>query len=207
MMTLRTTLISGLLLGTATLAYSEPCDMTIGDRTAGRDTVRILKCLNQRLDEIESRIPAGTPLQGREKGPGDVAEFDAGSFGVSVRSASRSGDKISLLLDLRNRTTETLYIAVENNTARPAILFDEINGTSDERLQASGLQLLSFQKMDKDQYSSVPPASSIGVSYRFDGQKIQSNSAKLTLELLQLEAAKPKRVTVSLRVRIRDQSR
>jgi hypothetical protein len=186
----------------ASASFSQDCSISINERDPGKDVTRILRCFDERIKALESQLNAsGAPqAHGAQSTAG---EFDAGAFAVSVRSAIRSGNSVNVLLSLRNKTTDDVHIGVLNRSGEGATLFDESSGNSDDRLQASGLKVVNTWSKKED-YSVIPGGSMLSATYTFSGTKIQGTVARLNLLLTQFSAPDPKKVTVSLGVRIRN---
>lgn len=189
-------------------ASGQECNITVSEDNAGDDIIRILKCLNERIKSLESISSGGNVRQGAGATP-TKAEFDAGTFAVSVRSAIRSEDdtpygrlqRIHILLNLRNKTTADVYIGTGGAQSYNQILFDEASGQSDQTDTMNGLNRLYYANKRED-FSTIPANSTVSTSLIFDGRKISGNSANLNLTLWEFASPDFRKVAVPLNVRI-----
>lgn len=197
--------VISIVLFIASPAFGQKCNMSINEQAPGKDIVRIIKCMDERISALESIPVAGEARQGSATKPPE-AEFDTGSFAVSIRSATRSGDRISMLLNLRNKTTEDVHIGVQGMNGDGATLFDEVNGTSDYSPKATGINHINPYLPGTDEFSIIPANSTISASYIFDGRVITGDSAKLNLVLWQFAKPTNRKVTASLSAKIRSKA-
>lgn len=189
-------------LSTSAIAQQQDCHMEIREGSAARDLGRVLKCFDDRIKALEAKAGAGESRQGTGALGSPASEFDAGSFGISVRTATRTeSNQINVLLNFRNKTTEDIHVAGSVESGEQIVLFDEKSGESSTGSVNGGLKLAGWGR-GKEAFSTVPAGSTISVSLRFDGRKIAGSEGNLTLHLYQYLLSKHKPVTAALKVRI-----
>src|SRR5215510_7470105 len=122
----RTLLLSVALVCTfAIYVYGEECNLEIRDGFAAQDLSRILHCFDQRIKNLETGETGERP--GRSETSRNPSAFDTDTFVLSIRSASRKGNSIQLGMSIRNKTTEEIRVAINQNQS--LVLIDEEKGT------------------------------------------------------------------------------
>lgn len=184
-------------------AVAQECDLQVREGSAARDLGRALKCIDERLKALEARQPASDPRSSGGQPSRNSAEFDAGSFSVSVRSAARDGRdarRVNVLIHVRNKTTEEVYLAA--NADEGQVLFDESSGASVRASAVTGIQTINGS-LDERSYTQISPNSTMSFALAFNIDAMKGSSATVTIHLLHYAARQMRRVTAPFNISIR----
>lgn len=180
--------------------YGGECNLEIRDGSVAQDVNKALLCLDQRLKNLETkssspeqRLSSGIPTRNPDT-------FDAGPFTVSVRAATRSGDRLHLGIQIYNKTAEPIFLAFSE-----ASLIDEDTGVSIRFLGLdNGVVSLSYG-MEKEErgYTLIPANTILNFSLQYESGQIKSNTLGLTLRLYSLKSQQPQRIAAPLGVTLK----
>jgi len=174
--------------------------MEIREGSAARDLGRVLRCFDERLKALEKTSNAGEAGSRAGAPSRNAAEFDAGKFSVTVRSAVRSQQAVRVLLNIRNKTTEDLFIGKGSTNGRH-VISDETTGVIDDSPSITGL---NYGGTNKDNNTLIPAGSMISMSVATRADWITGIDANLRLTLEVLENSRVRLVSIPLSFQIRN---
>jgi hypothetical protein len=190
--------------------YGGECNLEVRDGSAAQDLNRVLQCIDQRLKNLE--VKSSDPEQRLGSGilTRNPAVFDAGPFTVSVRAASRQGDRLHLGIQVFNKTTEQILLALNQSSPQGGqVLIDDDTGVSIQfdglisGIASQGYTNNGFSNEEKD-FMLVPSNTILNFSLQFSSAKVKSNILSLTLQLYSLKNRQVQRITAPLSVTLKD---
>jgi len=199
-----------MLFSATLMGAGQECDLVIRDGNAAQDLSKILHCLDQRIktneveiSDIKRRMGDGIP-SGNSKAA-DRGAFDAGMFSVLVRGASRKAECINIGLNIKNKTTEEMLLAIEYGNE--AVLVDEEKGTSINRPSVDGIMVIQYPQTNlQEKHTPVLPDAELPFSLKFCSGDLKSSTSslfKLNLSLWTMKNKKAKQTTVPLNVTLK----
>jgi hypothetical protein len=195
----RTLLLSvALVCAFAMHGYGEECNLEIRDGFAAQDLSRILHCFDQRIKNLETGETGKRP--GRSETSRNPSAFDADTFVLSIRSISRAGNAIQLGMSIRNKTTEEIRVAIDQNESH--VLIDEEKGTPLRMQSSSGIKLASSQSSEAS-FTPIPSNAVLHFSLQFAAGEVKSGLFSFNLYLLIRGDQQVKKITVPLSVTLK----
>ena len=178
--------------------YGEECNLEIRDGFAAQDLSRILHCFDQRIKNLETGETGKRP--GRSETSRNPSAFDADTFVLSIRSISRAGNAIQLGMSIRNKTTEEIRVAIDQNESH--VLIDEEKGTPLRMQSSSGIKLASSQSSEAS-FTPIPSNAVLHFSLQFAAGEVKSGLFSFNLYLLIRGDQQVKKITVPLSVTLK----
>ena len=203
-----------LVLALSTNVYGAECNLEIRDGSATQDLNRILPCLDQRLKTLENkssdpeqqRLGSGIPTR-------NPATFNAGTFTVSARAASRQGDRLYIGMQVYNQTAEQIFLALnQSSPSGGQILTGEDTGRSIrldgdngfiEGIASQWITNNGYSNEERD-YTPIPPNTILNFTLQFVSRNITSNTLGLTLQFYSLKNREAQRINAPLGVTLKD---
>lgn len=178
---------------------SQSCDLQIRDGQAATDIARIHRCLNDRLNRLESARPsAGEASPTATASNRNPPEFDAKTFSVSVQSARRQGNGVVIVLLLRSKADKEMHLALDQERGQE--LMDVAAAHHETIKEGQGIRTANSGMYDNN-FTLVPARSTLNFVIRF-GSGFTSASANLTLNIYEYTGRQHRRVAAPMTVAI-----
>lgn len=202
-----------LVLALSANVYGGECNLEIRDSSVAQDLNRILPCLDQRLKTLENKFSDPEQRLGGGILTRNPATFNAGTFTVSARAASRQGDRLYIGMQVYNQTAEQIFLALnQSSPSGGQILIGEDTGRSIRLDGGNGfIEGIASQWSTNNGYSNeerdytpIPPNTILNFTLQFVSGNITSNTLGLTLQLYSLKNRQVQRITAPLSVTLKD---
>lgn len=194
-----------LVLALSTNVYGSECNIEIRDGSLGQDLTRAFQCIDQRFKTIENKFSDPEQRVGSGTSARSPGAFDAGAFTISVFTASRQGDTLYVGIQVRNKTTEQIFLALNQHDGGLALI-DEVTGAPIS-LYASNIQGIREHRYghtnDETDYSLIPANAILNFTLPFSSQQAKSDILSLTLHLVSLKNRQVQRISAPLSVTIK----